>query len=72
MVNGKCISYIDKYRNVRWPTVFAAVPELGSRVRSMDGAHVLRVNDVIHGIHPETGDAEITIELVPRPMLPRA
>jgi len=71
IVKGKCVCYVDAYRNTRWPTIFAAVPKKGSGVKSLDEHHVLRVNDIIHGINCETGEIEITVELVPRPMAPR-
>lgn len=60
--------YMDEYRNTGWPTMFAAVPEKGSKVMSMDGRHVLRVHNVTHRIDQLTHEPGIIVELVTRPM----
>jgi len=63
MIKGKCKCYLDRYK-VRWPEAFVAVPKRGSRVMSLDGKYLLRVNDIAHGISLETGEPEIIIELM--------
>lgn len=70
MINGRCISYLDEYKNVKWPEIFVDVPEKGSRIESLDGKYAGRVNNITHIFNHEKLRPEIVVELVTRPMKP--
>lgn len=47
MIRGICHTNLDNYQRVKWPTRFAAVPEIGSHVEASSGVS-LRVANITH------------------------
>ena len=46
-INGEVTTYLDKYKNEKWTSVFAEVPKEGSFIESFSGA-ILIVVGITH------------------------
>lgn len=64
MIKATCWTNLDKYSRCNWPTVFAAVPNKGDGVESMDRQSKLCVVEITHA--EEEGKPKILIELSTR------
>lgn len=47
-IKGYCRTNLDDYQRYDWPTIFAAVPRIGDRVKSVCGTRVLKVVGITH------------------------
>ncbi len=47
MIAARCRTNLDSRKHEDWPTVFAAVPRIGDRVRARSG-HTLKVVSITH------------------------
>lgn len=62
MIEGKCHTTLDGYKQVEWPTQFVVVPREGDLVQSVDGSKILKVMRIIHAMAPGS-QAFIKVEL---------
>lgn len=46
-ISGEVMTYLDKYKNEKWPSVFAEVPKEGSFIESFSGI-ILKVVSITH------------------------
>jgi len=67
MIKGKCLTNLDDYDFVEWPTEFVAVPKIGDRVENdsfeNDRRGILKVVRITHCYNWKSKKAFIKIEL---------
>lgn len=57
-ISGKVTTNLDEYKNEKWPSVFAEVPEKGSGIKSSSGI-ILIVVFVVHSYQLSALNAQI-------------
>lgn len=63
MIRGICYTNLDNYKRVKWPTRFAAVPEIGSSVGASSGVSLKVVNITHVNIETENSYDPILIKV---------
>lgn len=59
----RCHTELVGYKFINWPTEMCVRPEMGDRVSSTCGQHILRVWDIVHMVDMR-GNAYLAINLV--------